>query len=86
MATEKENAEISNTKSSSIGDSSTEQSANRKRPATIFYFGKALAHRALHGPSSRRTGSRNVRTTDIRTLPSRLSKVSLADDQSTVGK
>lgn len=41
-------------------------------------FGKALAHRALYGSSSRR--GRKDTTNNARTLPSRLSKVSLADD------
>ncbi|CAL9024017.1 unnamed protein product [Prunus brigantina] len=45
----------------------------------ISSFGKALASRAIYGSSSssnRRTGS----SREARTQPSRLSKVSLADD------
>ncbi|KAF5726353.1 hypothetical protein HS088_TW22G00030 [Tripterygium wilfordii] len=45
------------------------------------HLGKALAHRALHASSTRRSGgSRKVRTNDTMALPSRLSKVTLADD------
>lgn len=78
MATEKANAEVSQTPSSSTQDNSTDQSENSKQSATP-YFGKALAHRALYGSSSRRSGSRKVRTSDVKSLPSRLSKVSLAE-------
>ncbi|OIT02448.1 hypothetical protein A4A49_34049 [Nicotiana attenuata] len=45
-------------------------------------MGKALAHRAIYGSTSRRGRSaRNLRNVNylIKTLPSRLSKVSLAD-------
>lgn len=78
MATEKANAEVSQTPSSSTQDNSTEQSENSKQSATP-YFGKALAHRALYGSGSRSSGSRKVRTNDVKSLPSRLSKVSLAE-------
>lgn len=48
-------------------------------------LGKAVAHRAVYGPNmSRRQGkSRKVRNqlfVDNKTLPSRLSRVSVADD------
>lgn len=78
MATEKANAEVSQTPSSSTQDNSTNQSENSKQSATP-YFGKALAHRALYGSGSRSSGSRKVRTNDVKSLPSRLSKVSLAE-------
>ncbi|KAK4558956.1 hypothetical protein RGQ29_008272 [Quercus rubra] len=78
MATEKANAEVSQTPSSSTQDNSTDQSENSKQSATP-YFGKALAHRALYGSGSRSSGSRKVRTNDVKSLPSRLSKVSLAE-------
>ncbi|KAK9282245.1 hypothetical protein L1049_005159 [Liquidambar formosana] len=79
MATEKANAEVSNTYSGSSQDISVERSPGNKESA-YHHLGKALAHRALHGSSSRHTGSRKVRTNDVRMLPSRLSKVSLADE------
>ncbi len=78
MATENANAEVSHTQSSSTKDNSTEQSPNSKQ-STTTHFGKALAYRAVYGSSSRRTGSRKVTTNDLKSLPSRLSKVSLAE-------
>ncbi|KAK9983838.1 hypothetical protein SO802_033363 [Lithocarpus litseifolius] len=60
MATEKANAEVSQTPSSSTQDNSTNQSENSKQSATP-YFGKALAHRALYGSGSRSSGSRKER-------------------------
>ena len=78
MATEKANARVSQTQSSSTQDNSTDQSENSKQSATPF-FGQALAHRALYGSGSRSSGSRKVRTNDVKSLPSRLSKVSLAE-------
>ncbi|GLT70270.1 hypothetical protein SLA2020_423620 [Shorea laevis] len=80
MATENTNAEVSHTKSSSIQDNSSEQSASSKRSATS-HFGKALAFRAVYCSGSRRTGSRKVRANDVKSLPSRLSKVSLPDQE-----
>lgn len=83
MATENTNAEVSHSKSSSIQDNSSEQSPSSKRSSTP-HFGKALAIRALYGSSSSRsTGSRKVRANDVKALPSRLSKVSLPDQDST---
>ncbi|KAF3436514.1 hypothetical protein FNV43_RR23606 [Rhamnella rubrinervis] len=69
MATEKGNAEVSDTHSVSNQDNSIEQT----------HFGKALAHRAVYGSRSR-SGGRS-RTNDAKTQPSRLSKVSLAAEQ-----
>lgn len=44
-------------------------------------LGKALAHRAVFGSGSRRGRARKARNmNDLKTLPSRLSKVSLADE------
>lgn len=89
MATENTNAEVSlsHTKSSSsssiIQDNSTEQSPISKRSATSSHFGKALAFRAVYGSSSNHTGSRKVRANDVKALPSRLSKVSSPDQDST---
>ncbi|TXG63338.1 hypothetical protein EZV62_010332 [Acer yangbiense] len=78
MATEKGKAEVSDTYSDSIQSNSSEQPPNRKESRKPN-FGKALAHRAVYGSGTRRAGSRKDRTNDARTLPSRLSKVSLAD-------
>ncbi|MBA0717893.1 hypothetical protein Golax_005669, partial [Gossypium laxum] len=81
MATEKASADQTQScvTEDNFGDRST-----ASQESTKFQFSKALACRAVYGPSSRR-GSRNrrVRTNaDPRTLPSRLSKVSVADDDS----
>ncbi|KAH7578280.1 hypothetical protein JRO89_XS01G0363300 [Xanthoceras sorbifolium] len=78
MATDKGKAEVSETQNDSIQNNSTDQPPSRKEPRKPN-FGKALAHRALCSPGTRRAGSRKDRTNDVRTLPSRLSKVSLAD-------
>ncbi|XVF72701.1 hypothetical protein PTKIN_Ptkin12aG0141400 [Pterospermum kingtungense] len=81
MATEKSNAN-DQTQSYCNEENSTERSASSKE-SDKFHFSKALAHRAVYGSSSRRgIGGRKVRINDARTLPSRLSKVSLADDDS----
>ncbi|MBA0743766.1 hypothetical protein Gogos_006421, partial [Gossypium gossypioides] len=81
MATEKANADQTQSylTEDNFGDRST-----ASQESTKFQFSKALACRAVYGPSSRRgSGNRRVRTNaDPRTLPSRLSKVSLADDDS----
>ncbi|KAL5862990.1 hypothetical protein ACOSQ3_000504 [Xanthoceras sorbifolium] len=69
---------IVDTQNDSIQNNSTDQPPSRKEPRKPN-FGKALAHRALCSPGTRRAGSRKDRTNDVRTLPSRLSKVSLAD-------
>ncbi|XWS31787.1 hypothetical protein CRYUN_Cryun23aG0106100 [Craigia yunnanensis] len=80
MATEKANAD--QTQTYSTEENSTERSASSQESAK-FHFSKALAHRAVYCSSGRRgTGSRMVRSNEARTLPSRLSKVSLADDDS----
>ncbi|KAJ4727762.1 hypothetical protein OWV82_000807 [Melia azedarach] len=82
MATEKAKAEVSDNYNDSIQDTSMgqQQAPDGKEPRKSN-FGKALAHRALYGSGSRHAGSRKERTNDAsRTLPSRLSKVSLADD------
>ncbi|KAJ7973031.1 Heparan-alpha-glucosaminide N-acetyltransferase [Quillaja saponaria] len=67
---------VSDTNSCGIQDNSIEQSTNRQQSENT-HFGKALAHRAVYASTSRR---RKVRIQDVRTLPSRLSKVSMADD------
>ncbi|KAF2325109.1 hypothetical protein GH714_022807 [Hevea brasiliensis] len=73
MATETANDQVLHTHNDSNQQNSTESSANSKG------FAKALAHRALYSSSSSRPGSRKVRNNDVKTLPSRLNKVSLAD-------
>ncbi|KAJ4838638.1 hypothetical protein Tsubulata_004231 [Turnera subulata] len=81
MATEKgaANVESSGTDNDSIKGSSIPASPNSEGFPTPR-FGKALAHRALYGSGSRQGGGRKARANDARALPSRLSKVSLADD------
>lgn len=78
MASEKAKDEISDL-TIQDQDNATEQpqlaDSKERRKSN---FGKALAHRALYGSSSRR--ARKDTTSNARTLPSRLSKVSLADD------
>jgi hypothetical protein len=86
MATGNTNVEVSlsHTKSSSsIQDDSTEQSPSSKGSATSSHFGKALAFRAVYSSIWRSSGSRKVRANDVKALPSRLSKVSLPDQDST---
>jgi hypothetical protein len=81
MATEKADVEVSDTNNDGIQNTSTQTSVNSETPTSaVPRFGKALAHRALYGSSSRHGGSRKARSSDVKTLPSRLSKVSLADD------
>ena len=81
MATEKADVEVSDTNNDGIQNTSTHTSVNSETPTSaVPRFGKALAHRALYGSSSRHGGSRKARSSDVKTLPSRLSKVSLADD------
>lgn len=81
MASEKANAEISDTSNGGgLQDDITDRSPHGNFSTRYQQFGKALAHRALYGSSSRRAGGRRLRTNDVKTLPSRLSKVSLADD------
>ncbi|XVF80641.1 hypothetical protein PTKIN_Ptkin15bG0090400 [Pterospermum kingtungense] len=86
MATEKANIadqSLDGTQIYSTQVYSSEQSVCSHESAYNFHFSKALAHRAVYGSSSRRgSGSRKVRSNDARSLPSRLSKVSLADDDS----
>lgn len=48
-------------------------------------FGKAMASRALSGSHSRRGHGRKLKNTGARLLPSRLSKVSLAEDSTDRG-
>ncbi|OAY61892.1 hypothetical protein MANES_01G225100v8 [Manihot esculenta] len=74
MATEKANVQVLDTDNESNQQNITEPSANSKG------FAKALAHRAVYGSSSRGAGSRKVRNNDVKTLPSRLNRVSLADE------
>ncbi|WCJ22286.1 hypothetical protein M5689_004381 [Euphorbia peplus] len=81
MATEKTNGdpEIS---SSQNEESNQQYFRDMSEELTAPRFGKALAHRALYGSSSRGSGNgRKVRDDGRRKLPSsRLSKVLLAND------
>ncbi|KAI4301468.1 hypothetical protein L6164_034746 [Bauhinia variegata] len=81
MSGVKGNAEISDSSFSNHGqDDSVRQSSNNKESSNCD-FGKALAYRALYGSSGHRNGSRSKPKSndDARMLPSRLSKVSMAD-------
>ncbi|KAF9688140.1 hypothetical protein SADUNF_Sadunf02G0166200 [Salix dunnii] len=81
MTTEKTDIEVSDTTNDSIQNTTTQTSVNSETPTSVVpRFGKALAHRALYGSSSRHGGSRKARSSDVKTSPSRLSKVSLAND------
>ncbi|OMO82043.1 hypothetical protein COLO4_23271 [Corchorus olitorius] len=70
------------TQSYNTEENRTERSASSHESTKFVHFSKALAHRAVYGGSSSRrsSGTRKIRSNDARTLPSRLSKVSLADD------
>lgn len=62
-------------------DERHDDSDETRRPE--YQLGKALAHRAIYGSGSggrRRGRGRNARSTDNKSPPSRLSKVSSADD------
>lgn len=62
-----------------------EKNSNSKAAAVSSNMGKALAERAVYGSQQRRTGRRRrnlIHDHGIRLLPSRLSKVSLADHNS----
>ncbi|GLT42607.1 hypothetical protein SLA2020_165980 [Shorea laevis] len=79
MASEKPGVEVADTHDE-ISQENSEDRSTAGQSTQFHHFSKALAHRAVYGPSSRRDGSKKVKTSDVRTLPSRLSKVSLADD------
>ncbi|CAN4093011.1 unnamed protein product [Withania somnifera] len=87
MASDKATCEVSETYSSNgcqeqCGDGETREQDHTKSSRSEYrLLGKALAHRAVFGSGSRRGRARKVRNTnDLKTLPSRLSKVSLADE------
>lgn len=82
MATEKAKAGVSDTEyiDGIQHDSSEQQTPQHRNESKKSNLGKAVARRAVYGTSGRRGGSRKERTNDVKTLPSRLSKVSLADD------
>lgn len=77
MATEKVNAHTSDS-SLNNQDNSVQPSSSIKNLENC-HFGKALAYRAVYGISStQRSGSRKARGNEAKTSPSRLSKVSVA--------
>ncbi|KAK4355635.1 hypothetical protein RND71_024606 [Anisodus tanguticus] len=87
MATYKATCEVSETYYTSscqeqCDDGETRQQDHTKGSRAEYrLLGKALAHRAIFGLGGRRGGARKVRNmNDLKTLPSRLSKVSLADE------
>ncbi|CAI9781078.1 unnamed protein product [Fraxinus pennsylvanica] len=54
--------------------------AQKSREKAESHMGKAIAHRAVYGSSHRRGRSARLRNNIVKTLPSRLSKVSIADE------
>lgn len=87
MATDNAICEVSETYNSSSCQEQCDDGETRQQDhsevarAEYRLLGKALAHRAIFGSSSRRGRARKVRNmNDLKTLPSRLSKVSLADE------
>ncbi|KAL2535256.1 hypothetical protein Fot_16647 [Forsythia ovata] len=54
--------------------------AQRGREKAESHLGKAIAHRAVYGSGQRRGRSTRLRNNNVKTLPSRLSKVSIADE------
>ncbi|OIV90990.1 hypothetical protein TanjilG_16950 [Lupinus angustifolius] len=83
MATEKCNAKTSDA-SFTMQEDSIQLSSSVKRFENC-HFEKALAYRAVYGGSGSRgstecSGSRKARDNGAKTLPSRLSKVSVAID------
>lgn len=86
MATEKATCGAAETYNSNgcheqCDDGETRQQDHTKASTDEYrLLGKALAHRAVFGSGNRRGRGRKVRNmNDLKTLPSRLSKVSLAD-------
>ncbi|KAL0418875.1 UNVERIFIED_CONTAM: hypothetical protein Sradi_1301000 [Sesamum radiatum] len=76
MATETASHEVSLNCHQNEAPESSQNSGER----TDSCLGKALALRAVYGPSHRRRRGRWVRNNDAKKLPSRLSKVSIADE------
>ncbi|CAN4091364.1 unnamed protein product [Withania somnifera] len=87
MASDKETFEVSETYNSNryqeqCDDGKTRQQDHTNASRSEYrLLGKALAHRAVFGSGSHRGRARKVRNTnDLKTLPSRLSKVSSSDE------
>ncbi|KAM6541498.1 hypothetical protein CsatB_005945 [Cannabis sativa] len=82
MATEKETTEVSDIQNDrrSIHEN-TERLSKCKQSSEELHFGKALAHRALYGAGSGSGHRRKLRINDVKAQPSRLSKVSLAEEE-----
>ncbi|KAI3414383.1 GATA-type domain-containing protein [Psidium guajava] len=79
MATDKATAKGSETNIQ--GMSSEQLDGDKKSGKLQTHFGKAIAHRALYASSGRQSRSRSSWTSDANAAsPSRLSKVSLADE------
>ncbi|KAE8701925.1 Detected protein of unknown function [Hibiscus syriacus] len=77
-----EDANADQTQTYNTQENTTERSAS-SRDSDKFRFSKALALRAVYGLSvGRNAGNRKSRGDNATALPSRLSKVSLADDES----
>lgn len=82
MASEKANAEVSETSTDENQASSSEKLPNGEQRG-VSNLGKTLAHRAIFGPGRRRPTDGKFRSNEVKALPSRLSKVSLADGRET---
>ncbi|KAK9018405.1 hypothetical protein V6N11_001381 [Hibiscus sabdariffa] len=81
MSTDNGNADH-RTQTYNTQENPTERSAS-SQDSDKFHFSKALAYRAVYGSIGRGSaGNRKARGNDARALPSRLSKDSLADDDS----
>ncbi|KAJ6318185.1 hypothetical protein OIU76_013681 [Salix suchowensis] len=81
MSSEKANAGDLNASSSNKQAVLPEAMPSTKSTSN-FNFEKVLAQRALFGSRNHRTKGRKIKNNGANLLPSRLSKVSLADDSS----
>ncbi|KAJ6768556.1 hypothetical protein OIU74_022253 [Salix koriyanagi] len=81
MSSEKANAGDLNASSSNKQAVLPETMPSTKSTSN-FNFEKVLAQRALFGSRNHRTKGRKIKNNGTNFLPSRLSKVSLADDSS----
>lgn len=77
-----ENMASENTSGRHLEASTTSDPANQPntKGASKTNFGKAVARRAVSGSHRRRVHGKKVASGDARLLPSRLSKVSMAED------
>lgn len=83
MASEKGNANNIDACTNSNQSTSLDKKPNTKG-TTNNNLGKTLAKRALYGSHNHRVGGRKITNRSARSLPSRLSKVSLGEDSAKV--